>query len=382
MRRSRPGLSLVDVLLAASVMAVLLAAILGIYCHITSRWSLQAARAKSIQSASLAIDLMAKEIGSGIRFTDSLSGRNSVLTLPADTDAQGNYTLNASTGRYASGTLVHYYLSDASGNPAASGAILWREYNNGGGWIKDTAWSLLPGSTTRGRVGTVSALTFTTSGLTANLVRITLTLAVTEGVETANNTLQRDIYLSNNNPGSGSLSVNTGTPSGTVNLTTVGAVDWSHWGYSGTAQNHKSSGGGQISSYTVIGGGGVAGFNSGTTWNWTDGTPTVSASTARGIRITGTGSGFTLTAPAGTTTRTLVIYVSVRNSQGSFQASLSDNSAAPYADTSLSNAAGTTDGLYTVTYSAGSSGQTLTLTWQLQTDFGSGSVALLAATLQ
>ena len=60
---------------------------------------------------------------------------------------------------------------------------------------------------------------------------------------------------------------------------------------------------------------------------------------------------------------------------------MSDGSAADYVDTSLTNSAGvTTLGMYTLTYAAASSGQTLTVTYTQQTATG-GNVAIQAASL-
>ena len=64
------------------------------------------------------------------------------------------------------------------------------------------------------------------------------------------------------------------------------------------------------------------------------------------------------------------------------EASLSDGSAPAYADTSISNSGGTSNGVYTLNYQAGSAGQTLTVKWTANTTFSQwGNVTIQAATL-
>ena len=173
------------------------------------------------------------------------------------------------------------------------------------------------------------------------------------------------------------------TPSGAPNLTSVGTSDWAHWGLtSASSFDHKASGGGEISNYTLVGAGNVLNFgNNPVGFTWTDGTPTASTTNSTtGIFVAGQGNGFRITAPADTTKRTLSVYVGVWESQGQMVAHLSDGSAADYVDTTLNNASGTTPGLYTFTYQAVSSGQTLTVTFT-QFNNTSGNVTLQAATL-
>ncbi|HUY77043.1 MAG TPA: hypothetical protein VMV29_09755 [Ktedonobacterales bacterium] len=174
------------------------------------------------------------------------------------------------------------------------------------------------------------------------------------------------------------------TPS-SVNLTTGGAVDWAHWGLTGAHDfDHKATGGGKISDYTVIGhfgslqyGTNPAGFT------WTDGTPTASAlNSTTGVYTFGEDSGFSVTVPADLTTHTLTIYVGVFVAHGSLSVSLSDHSAPTYTDNSLVNSSGVSNGMYTITYRAASAGQTLTVTFTDEKLYAIyGNVELQAATL-
>ena len=97
----------------------------------------------------------------------------------------------------------------------------------------------------------------------------------------------------------------------------------------------------------------------------------------------GNGDGMKITAPAGTAIRTLTVYVGGYNSGGTLTASLSDNSAPAYFDSSLAKAGDSFYGYYTLTYQAASANQTLTVIWkQNSKGSGDGNVSLYAATLQ
>ena len=169
----------------------------------------------------------------------------------------------------------------------------------------------------------------------------------------------------------GSVSASTAA----VNLATVGTVDWAHW----PNYDHKATGGSKITTYTKIGSQTVTAYtNDLRTVSWSGGTPTASGSNMSGVYIPGVGMGFSISAPADTTARTLTVYVGGWVSGGRLTAHLSDGSAADYVDTSLSGS-GQYDGTYTLTYQAASAGQLLTVTWvQIS---GTGNVTLQGAAL-
>ena len=75
-----------------------------------------------------------------------------------------------------------------------------------------------------------------------------------------------------------------------------------------------------------------------------------------------------------------MVYIGGWQSGGTLTAHLSDNSAADYTNTSLSNSGGQYDGVYTITYKAASPGMTLTITWKQAS--GSGNVTISGAALQ
>jgi hypothetical protein len=119
-------------------------------------------------------------------------------------------------------------------------------------------------------------------------------------------------------------------------------------------------------------------------YSWTDGAPTKSATnTPTGLYVTGKKCGFRLTVPADTSPRTLKIYVGAFAAKGQFDASLSDNSAPAYSDTSLENVSNGPSSLYTIHFAASSTGQVLTVTWTVsaQYDHDYANVTLHAAAL-
>jgi hypothetical protein len=184
---------------------------------------------------------------------------------------------------------------------------------------------------------------------------------------------------------SGLLTGSMAAPVGPVQLTQGGTLDWAHWGLTAPADyNHKAAVTPRIGNFSIVGGVAPSRYsNNAVGFTWTDGTPTASATNSTtGVYISGQNNGFKLTLPADTAVRTLKVYVGAWHTQGRMVAHLSDNSAADFVDTSLSNTVSPTSlGVYTLTYQAASAGQTLTITFT-QNLAGAGNVTLQAATLQ
>jgi len=184
---------------------------------------------------------------------------------------------------------------------------------------------------------------------------------------------------------SGSLAGTLATPSGTQNLTSLGTLDWAHWGLTAASSfDHKGGVTSQISNYTVVGTGPTNRYSDNAFgYSWTGGTPTASATnTTTGVYITGVGNGLQITVPADTTQRTLTVYVDAYNAQGKMVAHLSDGSSPDYVNSTLTSVGTTAQGAYTFIYKAASSGQTLTVTFTSIANNGTYSnVALQAATL-
>jgi hypothetical protein len=106
------------------------------------------------------------------------------------------------------------------------------------------------------------------------------------------------------------------------------------------------------------------------------------SSSSAGIYFLGLNNGYEFTVPADATQRTLRVYLGGWSSRSKVEAILSDGSALPY-ETIIDKPSGSITRRVTITYSAASSGQTLTLRHTLLDDYGvNGNIALQAATLQ
>ncbi|MBB5190641.1 hypothetical protein HNQ50_001363 [Silvimonas terrae] len=211
---------------------------------------------------------------------------------------------------------------------------------------------------------------------TANGVAGTFTVtASTTGNGTAGSFSLTNIATSST--GSALLNGTGDSATTTASLTTEGLADWVHWGEA--SLNRKTGVTAKLSTYTVVGSGTVNRYsNDPRTLSWTDGTPTASGSNADGVYISGSNNGFSLTAPADTTTRTLIVHVGGWNSSGKLTAHLSDGSASDFVDTTAL-ASGQYDRNYVLTYRAGSATQTLTVKWVMAA--GTGNVTVNGAAL-
>ena len=163
-----------------------------------------------------------------------------------------------------------------------------------------------------------------------------------------------------------------------VDLTSEGLLDWIHWG--DVSLTRKAAVPGQLSSYVMVGGGAALAYaNDPRMVSWTDGAPlSGSTNNAKGLYVGGVGKGFSFTAPAGTTVRTLKIHVGGWNSGGTLTATLSDGSA-QYVDVTPT-ASGQYDRNYTLSYRADSPGQMLFITWKMKS--GTGNVSISGAALK
>lgn len=179
----------------------------------------------------------------------------------------------------------------------------------------------------------------------------------------------------------GSLSLQAATqPAGTVNLTTLGGLDWIAWARSGLSTDRKATGGSRISSWTQIGSSTPARIASSTvTFQWTDGTPVVSGSSTGIVRVSGANNGLEFTVDAGPTQQTLRVYAATQYSaRAILEASLEDGSA-PAQSIQVQGSSGTDTHIFTVQFRA--AGQSR-LKLRLLSPTGTGTIGLRAAALQ
>lgn len=183
----------------------------------------------------------------------------------------------------------------------------------------------------------------------------------------------------------GSLSGSNAVPPATADLTLEGTTDWIHWGLTNTSVDRKSGVAPELNTYSAIGTAPIQNYGDNyTSFSWTDGTPILATNTTTGVFVGGSKNGFQLDLPADPIPRTARIYVGLYGAQAAFEAYLSDLSAPPYTDSSLSNEFGNAYGVYTLTYASASPGQTLKVSYQSKAlyDFDFGNVTLQAVTLQ
>ncbi len=170
---------------------------------------------------------------------------------------------------------------------------------------------------------------------------------------------------------------------GTVDLSGEGRRDWVHWGQEGTFSLERAKDG----DFQILEGAPTAPRlrhdQSPQRFRWAGGSPVDgSDGTPTGIRTCEQGNGFTLSAPASTSTRTLKLYVGAVAARGRLEVRLSTGGGAEVAKLEQrDNAMGTA--VFEVTYRASRDG-TLNLSWVTEETFGGdcGGVALQAATLR
>ena len=168
-----------------------------------------------------------------------------------------------------------------------------------------------------------------------------------------------------------------------VNLSAEGSRDWVHWGEESTFSLERDKNGG----FAVLEGAPTAprfrhalspqrfSWQGGSPVDHSDGTPT-------GIRTCGKGNGFTISAPASKTTRTLRLYVGAVAGRGRLDAKLSTGGGTK-SGTLEQRGGSMSTAVFTITYRAPRNGK-LQLTWVTEASFNSdcGGVALEAATLR
>jgi hypothetical protein len=166
-------------------------------------------------------------------------------------------------------------------------------------------------------------------------------------------------------------------------LTSVGTADWAHWGLSSESSvNRKSGVVTQIGTLVPLGSGPFrfqAPVGVRVSYIWSDGTPTGSANTTAGVYFPGVGSGFELSVPAGSSPRTLKLYLGGWQAQAELEVRLSDGSAPEY-EVTMQNLDGVFDREVTLVYHAASEGQTLQVSYTMIG--GTGNVTLSATALQ
>jgi uncharacterized repeat protein (TIGR03803 family) len=287
-------------------------------------------------------------------------------TAPVNTAPQ--VTTNPKTQSITAGQTVTFTAS-ANGNPAPT--VQWQVSTDGG-----KTFTNIPGATS-------TTYSFTASiGQSGDEYLAVFTNSVNYGITSAATLTVTPASA----PATGSLSGTSSTAAASYNLTTLGTSDWAHFGTGGNATgfDHKATGGSQISNVTRVGSGTFGGFNDpNRSVSWTDGTPDAKDTGDEGFlwANNGIGAGYSFTAPADTTSRTIYVYLGGYSSGATLTAHLSDGSAADYV-TSFSSS-GKYNDVVAITYKAASAGQNLVLTYVKSQNINGtgGSADLMAAWL-
>ncbi len=321
------------------------------------------------------------------------SSRTTSFTAPsvtADTTLSFRLTVNDGRGGVASDTVN--VLVDVNSPPVANAGAdqtvapsttvtLRCSSTDPDGDALTRSWSQVSGPAVSLQGASTATSTFTSPSVTS-ATALGFRLTVNDG---KGGTSSDDVIVTVNPGNNGVLSGSVTASPAAVNLATEGTMDWTHWGLTSAGSfDHKAGVTSLISNFTKIGSATVQRQQqSPTTYSWTGGTPTASSSgTPTGVYVLAAGNGFQLTLPADTTRRTLKLHLGVWAAQGKLEASLSDGSASPFTDTSVSNQTATSNAVYTINYQAGSAGQTLTIRWTVQQVFLTyGNATLQAATL-
>ncbi len=176
-------------------------------------------------------------------------------------------------------------------------------------------------------------------------------------------------------------------------LTTLGTIDWAHWGRAGVYANydHKAAGGSMISGVTEIetnaadsGKAAASVSNQARLISWTDGTPTANVTNDYGFVYAEApssrqGIGYSFTVKADTTVRTLYVLAGGYGTTPRLQAWLSDGSAVGVTNVTSPNSTTNYQRVYALVYQANAPNQTLTVSYTRES--GTYSVDLVAAWL-
>lgn len=153
-----------------------------------------------------------------------------------------------------------------------------------------------------------------------------------------------------------------------LDLPALGGLDWVHWGLAATNDLQRRDAPIPVLTNLVMLGTALLeqtnGFGAACTW--TNGVPLLAATNVTGaLLVRGVGNGFQLQLPAGPEPRRLRLSLGAVLAQGRLEASLSDLDGLPVVDTSMDGLIEPVHGLYTIDFVAGSTGQTLVVSFTI-----------------
>jgi hypothetical protein len=171
--------------------------------------------------------------------------------------------------------------------------------------------------------------------------------------------------------GGGTLLGNYAAPPSRVDLTAEGTLDWAHWGYDGwDGFDHKDGVVSRIPNIELLNTTYLDLWNYGDNlgaFSWQDGTPTAAVvDTTTGVFLSSSNfptAGFQLTVPATNRLHCLRIYVGVFGAAARLSAWMTDWSAPPWFDTSVSDGYGRTIAVYTLRFASPNPSASLRISW-------------------
>jgi prepilin-type N-terminal cleavage/methylation domain-containing protein len=179
--RNRRGFTLVELLIASTVLSLILTSLCGIYLSVAREWERQNGRGTALGATSMACTRLSDYISQsvGVVVVNRLAtGDALAVNLPSNS-AYGTYVPTWSGGKvqYQSGSWIIFYLSDSTGNYNVGGNILWAATMNWGriAPISSIQFSLVTDSLPR---VTITATSTYNTGTTQSQVRLVRTVCL------------------------------------------------------------------------------------------------------------------------------------------------------------------------------------------------------------
>ena len=166
--KNRRGLTLVELLIAGTISALVLSCVCGIYFSIARQCQRQQGQGDALLATSRACsrlsDYISVSMGATV-LTRFSTGDALAVNLPANTAYSGVYvpTWSGSAVKYVSGNWLVFYLSDTTGSYNQTGNILWAATmswtNFPNSVVPDRTWSMYY-NTNNGRISPLKSISF------------------------------------------------------------------------------------------------------------------------------------------------------------------------------------------------------------------------------
>ena len=205
--RKRRALTLVELVVATAVTALVLTSMCGIYFAVADQWQRQQGEGDALVAASSACSRLADYVSQSTGFVivnRFHAGDTLIVNLPADRAHDGLYVPTWSEGKlqHRPGNWLVFYLSNSSGSYHQTGNILWAGTVNWDnypwGTVPDQSWSLYYDEGA-GRIAPLKSLRFDGTNYDSehSRVRITATSSYRVGDTEQQLQITRDAHVRN-----------------------------------------------------------------------------------------------------------------------------------------------------------------------------------------